>query len=148
MLTPLETCEQFSRGLGRPVRYVQGPIDIKVKIPAGYRQQLEALEQLFTLGGDDPARQPPYFGDVALERSCPVQAMHLWEGPRLLEEYAREVFPVEEYANGLRWMTEDEDYGGGGAEDELATDEDEDYDTVDEGLELKARKRDEEKWLA
>jgi hypothetical protein len=146
MLTPLEACEQFSRGVGRPVRYVQAPIDIKVKIPTGYRQQLEALERLFTMGGDDASKQPPYFGDAELDRSCPAQAMELWEGPRLLEEYAREVFPVEEHANGLRWMMEEdweEDDQASGVEDDGDDDGGE-----DEGLEMKARKRDQEKWLA
>lgn len=32
------------------------------------------------------------------------EARHLWEGWRGMEEYAREVFPVEEEANGLDWM--------------------------------------------
>ncbi|KAK4138764.1 NmrA-domain-containing protein [Trichocladium antarcticum] len=114
MLSPREACEVFSRGAGRPLRYVCGPIEIKVKIPEGYRCQLEALERLFGMGRDDPARQPPYFGDVALEASCPRVALELWEGPRGLEEYAREVFPLEEQANGLTWMLEDDDGGGGG----------------------------------
>ena len=33
-------------------------------------------------------------------------ALELWEGYRDIEEYAREVFPVEEAANGLTWMEE------------------------------------------
>lgn len=113
MLTPLEACEVFSRGVGRPVRYVRGPIEVKVKIPEGYRIQLEALEELFNLHNDDPEKQPPYFGDIELERSCPRTALELWEGPRGLEEYAREVFPLEEQANGLTWMIEEDDGGGG-----------------------------------
>lgn len=32
------------------------------------------------------------------------EARNLWEGWRDMEEYAREVFPVEEEANGLDWM--------------------------------------------
>lgn len=32
------------------------------------------------------------------------EARSLWEGWRDMEEYAREVFPVEEEANGLDWM--------------------------------------------
>ncbi|KAH6840817.1 NmrA-like family-domain-containing protein [Chaetomium sp. MPI-CAGE-AT-0009] len=113
MLSPKEACEVFSRGVGRPVRYVHGPIEIKVTIPEGYRVQLEALEALFGIGHDDPTKQPPYFGDAALEESCPKVALELWEGPRGLEEYAREVFPLEEQANGLTWMLDEGDGGGG-----------------------------------
>ncbi|KAK4646498.1 hypothetical protein QC761_211020 [Podospora bellae-mahoneyi] len=111
MLTPREACRHFAKGVGRPVRYVQGPIEVTVPIPEGYRCQLEALETLFTLGGDDPKKQPPYFGDLELENDCPKTALELWEGPRGLEEYAREVFPLEEHANGLTWMLEEEDEG-------------------------------------
>lgn len=32
------------------------------------------------------------------------EARGLWEGWRSMEEYAREVFPIEEEANGLDWM--------------------------------------------
>ncbi len=40
-------CAAFSRALNRPVRYVEGPIEIRVPIPTGYRDQLDALQQLF-----------------------------------------------------------------------------------------------------
>ncbi|KAK0720080.1 NmrA-like family-domain-containing protein [Lasiosphaeris hirsuta] len=113
MLTPKEACRVFSRGVRRPVRYVRGPIEVKVKIPEGYRCQLEALEELYALGKDDAEKQPPYFGDRALDESCPRVSLELWEGPRGLEEYAREVFPLEEQANGLTWMLEEGDRGGG-----------------------------------
>lgn len=109
MLTPTELCELFSKGVGRPVKYIRAPIEIRVPIPAGYRDQLEMLEKLFTMGGDDPKKQPPYFGDAELEADCPAQAMRLWEAPRGMEEYAREIFPVEEHANNLTWMVEDDD---------------------------------------
>lgn len=106
MLTPTEVCRAFSRGLNRPVRYVHGPIEVKVSIPHGYREQLEALERLYSkeIGGDDGKGQPPYFGSRHLEDSCPGDAMRLWEGHRGIEEYAREVFPLEEVANGRTWM--------------------------------------------
>lgn len=164
-LTPREACEVFERGVGRPVRYVRGPIEIKVRIPAGYREQLEGLEQLFSPDEADPKKQPPYFGDIKLDESVPTQALELWEGPRGLEEYAREMFPLEEEANGLTWMLDDE-------EDEEAEepidesvratatsveqlrihdnndDEDEEDDDEDEGLVMRGSKRDEEQWLA
>lgn len=156
MLSPREACRAFSRGVGRPVRYVRGPIEIKVKIPEGYRIQLEALEALFGMGKDDPAKQPPYFGDRALEDSCPKTALELWEGPRGLEEYAQEVFPLEEQANGLTWMLDEDDgdatpiehqNGGGvatpGREHPADSDDEE-----DEGLVMRGLKRDEEEWLA
>ncbi|KAK1760832.1 NmrA-like family-domain-containing protein [Echria macrotheca] len=166
MLTPREACRVFSRGVGRPVRYVRGPIEIKVKIPEGYRCQLEALEELYDLKNNDPAKQPPYFGDQELEDSCPKVALELWEGPRGLEEYAREVFPLEEQANGLTWMLEEDDGGGGsvnghangngngvyhhqnGGLSPAQEHPDSDADDDDDGLVMKGRKRDEEEWLA
>ncbi|KAI5865519.1 nitrogen metabolite repression--responsible protein [Durotheca rogersii] len=156
-LTPLEACEAFERGVGRRVRYKRGPIKLRVKIPEGYRAQLEALEKLFSLSNNDPTRQPPYFGDLELERKCPEDALALWEGPRGLEEYAREIFPLEEEANGMTWMFTDEsgpttfestaeaNEGVAGHEDEG---EDGDDDSVDEGLIMRGLKRDEESWLA
>ncbi|KAK6423931.1 hypothetical protein LTR95_016470 [Oleoguttula sp. CCFEE 5521] len=94
-LTPLQACARFSRGVGRPVRYVHGEIDIKVSLPSGYREQLAILQE--TLG----EKRAPYFGP---ELEYPREARGIWEGYRGLEEYAREVFPDEEFANGLRWM--------------------------------------------
>lgn len=155
MLTPREACRVFSRGVGRPVRYVQGPIEIKVPIPEGYRSQLEALEALYALGKDDPKKQPPYFGDAELEESCPKVALELWEGPRGLEEYAREIFPLEERANGLTWMLDEEEEAGGsgsganeGATPAAAGDNDDSEDEEDDGLVMRGLKRDEEEWLA
>lgn len=160
MLSPREVCAEFEKGLGRPVRYVRGKVDIKVKIPEGYRIQLEALEKLFNLGGDDPTKQPPYFGDRALEESCPQDALQLWEGPRGMEEYAREIFPLEEQANGLRWMEEDEVDGGVvPAEEEFVIvsspakpqpgyDEDSESDDEDDGLVMRVAARGDQEWLA
>ncbi|KAI9822664.1 MAG: hypothetical protein M1827_000383 [Pycnora praestabilis] len=95
ILTPRQVCAAFSKGVGRPVRYSQGPIEIKVKTPAGYKEQLDALAQLFG------KHQAPYFGP---ELTAPDVALQLWEGYRGMEEYAKEAFPVEERANGLTWM--------------------------------------------
>jgi len=134
MLTPLEACRHFSRGVGRPVTYKRGPIEIKVPIPNGYREQLTALESLFNLENKDQKKQPPYFGSFELEESCPKEAVHLWPGFRGLEEYAREVFPVEEAANGLVWMNEE----NGGEDDE----------ELEEDDVLTMGKRKEEEWLA
>ena len=123
LLNPLQACRAFSRGIGRPVRYERSPIDIAVSIPAGYREQLEALEALFSPHNPSAKLQPPYFGDEGLEASCPNEALRLWEGYRGLEEYAREVFPLEEAANGRRWMDDDvgdDGRGGRGEEEWLA----------------------------
>lgn len=105
-LTPLQVCARFSRGVGRPVRYIHGPIRIEVNIPTGYREHLEALEE--TLGD----KRAPYFGP---SYEYPNEARSLWEGHRGIEEYAREVFPLEEAANGLTWM--DDTHSEGGATD-------------------------------
>lgn len=160
-LTPLEACRAFEEGVGRPVRYKRGPIEVKVKIPEGYREQLEALEKLFSPSNKDANQQPPYFGDQRLDDRCPDDALALWEGPRGLEEYAREIFPMEEEANGMTWMFSDE----GGctceqqdaiidvpkADDEGPGDNEgdrEDEESLDEGLVMRGLKRDEEDWLA
>lgn len=95
MLSPRAVCAAFSRALSRPVKYVRGPVDIKVSIPNGYREQLSGIDVLF---GQHNA---PYFGP---DLEAPAEAIGLWEGFRGIEEYAREVFPVEEAANGLTWM--------------------------------------------
>jgi len=134
MLSPRDACRKFQKGVGRRVRYKHDPkIEVKVKIPTGYRDQLLALEKLYALGAKDPSLQPPYFGSEVLETSCPAEAMELWEGHRGLEEYAREVFPLEEAANGLTWMQDGEVEEGtiqGGEEEH----DDDDDDDDDEGL--------------
>ncbi|KAF1813911.1 NmrA-domain-containing protein [Eremomyces bilateralis CBS 781.70] len=99
-LTPLEVCRDFSRALNRPVHYVRAPITISLPVPTGYREHLEILEEV--LGN----QRAPYFGPD-LQEKCLEEALELWEGFRSMEEYAREVFPLEEAANGLRWMEED-----------------------------------------
>jgi hypothetical protein len=72
---------------------------VAIRIPSGYREHLSALED--TLG----ARAAPYFGPDLEPRGSEL-ARRLWEGNRSLEEYAGEVFPLEESANGLTWMDE------------------------------------------
>ncbi|KAI9047350.1 hypothetical protein LZ554_008797 [Drepanopeziza brunnea f. sp. 'monogermtubi'] len=159
MLSPVEACRTFARGVGKPVRYRYSPtIDVQVKIPNGYRDQLVALEKIYALGAEDGRLQPPYFGSQQMEQSCPGEALELWEGHRGLEEYAREVFPLEEAANGLTWMNESEPEGEqeGRIErgDEKGDDEDRDSEGESEGLvmgggftsDTPARK--EESWLA
>ena len=94
-LTPLQACTRFTRGVGRTVHYKHGPIQIAVSTPSGYREHLEILEE--TLGNN----RAPYFGP---HLEYPREGRSIWEGHRGIEEYAREVFPTEEYANGLRWM--------------------------------------------
>jgi hypothetical protein len=154
MLTPREACRRFARGVGRPVTYKRGKIEIKVKIPNGYREQLVALEEMYALGAEDPDKQPPYFGTRVFEDSCPEEALALWEGYRGLEEYAREVFPLEEAANGLTWMNEEEDeektegtiVGG-----ETGEEPEDDGDDASEGLTMAGTEtpaRREESWLA
>ena len=95
LLTPRQVCAAFARGLKRPCSYKRGPVTVEVPIPNGYRAQLEGIEVLF---GEHEA---PYFGP---DGKAPEEALELWEGYRGMEEYAREVFPLEEAANGLMWM--------------------------------------------
>ena len=96
-LTPLQCCALFSRGVGRAVKYVHGPVKIAVSVPSGYREHLEILQE--TLG----KKRAPYFGP---QLEYPREGCSIWEGYRGIEEYAREVFPIEEHNNGLRWMEE------------------------------------------
>lgn len=135
MLSPREACRVFAKGVGRPVRYRrEAKIEVKVKIPNGYREQLVALEEMYALAKEKEL-QPPYFADTELEEKVPEIAMGLWEGYRGLEEYAREVFPLEEAANGLTWMNDENDEEGEvqGGEEEGGEGEDED-DEDEEGL--------------
>jgi hypothetical protein len=113
-LTPLEVCEAFSRALQRPIYYERGPIDIRLPMPKGYREHLAILEQ--TLG----RQEAPYFGPE-LETTPTEIAKQLWEGNRSMEEYAREVFPVEESANGLTWMHEGDEEPHEGIELDLTS---------------------------
>lgn len=115
LLTPRRVCALFTKALGRRTTYEPSRvIDVEVPIPAGYQQQLKGIEELF--GKYDA----PYFGDL-LDRerggkevegpeegagSVVEEARELWGGWRGLEEYWREVFPVEEANNGLTWMHE------------------------------------------
>jgi hypothetical protein len=100
---------------------------------------------MYDVGRSDPSKQPPYFGTSRFESSCPEEALALWEGYRGLEEYAREVFPLEEAANGLTWMNEEEQI------QEQDGEEDDDGSSVSDGLTMRmgdtpARK--DESWLA
>lgn len=156
VLSPREACAQFEKGVGRKVTYVRGKIELEVPIPQGYRIQLESLENLFFMGEDDPTKQPPYFGDRVLEESCPHVAMQLWEGPRGLEEYAREIFPIEERANGRTWMIEaddglehgDEEFELVGSQGKSQLDEEDESDYEDDGLVMRAPARRDQEWLA
>ena len=102
----------FSRALNRPCQYIYDPqINVRVSIPAGYREQLERIELLFGKmkapyypGPEFP--RPGKGGNDAASQSLTREARQLWEGWRGMEEYAREVFPVEEEANGLGWMND------------------------------------------
>ena len=58
-------------------------------------------------------QRAPYFGPTMY---YPNEAIQLWEGNRGMEEYAREVFPVEEAANGMVWMDDDDEDEGYGYE--------------------------------
>jgi hypothetical protein len=72
-----------------------------VPVPKGYREHLEVFQE--TLGKKDA----PYFGpDLEVEGTKLAEA--LWEGNRDMEEYAKEIFPIEERNNGCRWMDDDE----------------------------------------
>jgi hypothetical protein len=119
-LTPIQVCQAFSRALDRPCTYVFSPtIDIRVSIPPGYREQLAGIEVLFGqmnvpyFPGDEfdyNTPQPSGKGKgrqkegMSRLRRLTQEARELWPGYRGIEEYAREVFPVEEEANGKTWM--------------------------------------------
>ena len=103
------------------MRYVYSPtIEVETRVPDGYMVQLRALEILF---GKFKA---PYFGTEIKGTNKEInsgngdgsggtdgkdtvveEARALWGGWRGIEEYAREVFPLEEAANGQTWMDEE-----------------------------------------
>lgn len=115
-LTPTQVCEAFSRVLNRPCNYKWVPkIEIKVRVPTGYREQLEGIEVLFgqhnapyfpnpEFNAPNPSTSPRTAKTGISAQPLVDEARALWEGWRSIEEYAREVFPVEEEANGLDWM--------------------------------------------
>ncbi|KAF1822778.1 NmrA-domain-containing protein [Dissoconium aciculare CBS 342.82] len=103
-LTPPQVCAKFARGVGRPVRYVHGPVKIAVSTPSGYREHLEILQE--TLGW----KRAPYFGP---DLEYPNEGRSVWEGFRSIEEYAQEAFLDEEYANGLRYMVDEDNNSRG-----------------------------------
>ena len=128
-LDPPAMCAAFARGLNRPVRYVEGPIEVKVSIPAGYQKQLDALQDLFG-GGEVDGKDAPYWWDGIFDADDTEQngtksddasteneggddedpdpnvrvARSLWQGWRDIEGYARDTFPVEERLNKRDWM--------------------------------------------
>lgn len=65
----------------------------------------------------------PYFGPTL---EYPKEARSLWEGYRGIEEYAREVFPLEEAANGMTWMDDAivNNAGGAASNDDGENDDD------------------------
>lgn len=129
-LSPLQVCAAFSRALNRPCHYVRVPaVEIKVNIPPGYQEQLDTIALVFGQYNAAYFPQPefsqpapgspkglgPFGGKGAGEGMMQGpggvvslrltdEARNLWQGWRDMEEYAREVFPVEEEANGLDWM--------------------------------------------
>lgn len=106
---------------------MEGPVQISVPIPKGYRGQLEALQGL--VGGDVVnGLRAPYWpleifdleestdtsvsGDSEMQHHDEEEwgedilrtARKLWGGWRTVEGYAREPFVVEERLNGMTWM--------------------------------------------
>ena len=129
LLSPREICHAFERALGLRCEYVRGPIDIRVSVPAGYREQLAALERLF---GEHDA---PYFGAGLGGEEGLKEARGLWPGWRGIEEYAGEAFLVEERANGRKWI---DDWGigsrGSPREGKDANDEEGDVEVGERGI--------------
>ena len=128
MLTPVQVCQAFERALERPCKYVfDKHIDVKVSIPHGYRQQLAGIEVLFgeykapyfpgpdfdhdakRKGSNDtitPGRSSNETSRKAKSGKLTDEARSLWPAYRPIYEYAREVFTIEEEANGKTWMTD------------------------------------------
>jgi hypothetical protein len=119
LLTPNEVCEAFSIALQRRVEYSRGPVRYQVPVPAGYREHISVLEETLI------KNNAPYFGSKIKLEDSTKKALELWEGFRSMEEYAREVFPVEEANNGLTWMLEDD--GGTPAVDGVERGDEPDY---------------------
>ncbi|KAF3113035.1 hypothetical protein TWF569_004478 [Orbilia oligospora] len=111
-LNPREIAAVFTKALNRPFTYKKAGLEIKAKLPDGYMTQVLAIAELFGTHRAD------YFPPGM---TAPGPARKIWRGWRGLEEYAREVFPIEEAHNGRTWMYGDE-------EDEDIMDDDEEFD--------------------
>ena len=123
--------------MSRPCRYVfNTQVEIKVAVPTGYKEQLAGIEVLFGkynapyLPGPEFAYPPKGrgSGDTSGGRrssetirekpkKLTSEARELWGGYRGIEEYAREVFPVEEEVNGKDWMIPKDSMSAEGDED-------------------------------
>lgn len=124
IFTPPEACAIFSRALGRPVRYIPAPLEIKIPIPPGYRSQLEGIVTTLCEGRGE------YF---APDMECPETAIDLWPGYRRLEDYAREIWPLEEREHGAPWVE-----GLSGAQTPALADDDRELAPPEQGLEFAA----------
>ena len=120
----------LSRGLNRPVRFIEGPIEVSVPIPPGYQEQLDALQDLFG-GKVVNGKAAPYWWDGIFDIDVEGNqdkllsqgsndtsegmdfeegeeilriARKLWGGWRDVEGYAKDAFPVEEKLNKRTWM--------------------------------------------
>ena len=129
LLDPPSVCAAFSRGLNRPVRFIEGPIEISVPIPPGYEEQLNALQDLF--GGEVvKGKAAPYWWDGIFDVGTETindeasdssnssveenglgqgegilkMPRKLWGGWRDMEGYAKDAFLVEEKLNERTWM--------------------------------------------
>jgi hypothetical protein len=60
-------------------------VEVKYKIPSGYREQLEGIVRIFGREGGGEEYFPPGVRGVETARS-------IWEGWRGVEEFAREVW--------------------------------------------------------
>ena len=126
MLTPIQVCQAFEKALERPCKYVfDKHIEIRVSVPNGYREQLAGIEVLFgqynapyfpgadfeydskRKGSNDTITPGTSSSDSARKLKPGKlidEARSLWPAYRPIYEYAKEVFIVEEEANGKTWM--------------------------------------------
>ena len=110
----------MTRGLNRPVRYVEGPIEIKVPIPTGYREQLDALQDLFG-GAKVGGKGAPYWWEGLFDADVTVSG----SSTKKTRKKGKAVGKQNKNAKGRPVKANDDDDDEAEADDEAELNEDE-----------------------
>ena len=115
-MDPEAVCAALSRGLSRPVRYVEGPIQVEVPIPKGYQEQLTALENLFG-GAKVGGKGAPYWWEGLFDADVTASGSSTKKSAKKTKKAAK--------AGSKKVPAEEEDGDEAEADDEAELNEDE-----------------------